>query len=144
MKYLCAIFLSLCLIAPVLAEPASFFVKKAKAFDAAAAKAASWDDLHSELSASSIKKLKALAPEKRARAFKFMKMGAAMGMSTPMKVKESKIGSKQASVTLASEPQVSKGKSGGTSTMTMSTTVDYVKEGGKWKRDIGPQLDKMR
>lgn len=144
MKYFVTLIFALCLLAPVSAEPASFFVKESKAFDAAVAKARSWEDLHSRLSANSLTKLKALSPELRAKGFKYLKMGTAMAAGNPMTLKESKIGAKQASITMAGKPKTSKSKGGGKSTLTMSSTVNFAKEGGKWKVDIGEHLDRLR
>ena len=106
-------------------------------------KANSFESVYPELSANTVKILKAKSPESRRRAFKMMKLGAAMGSSTPMKLKESKIGAKQAAITLVGDKSTQKTKSGGTVTTSSSMEFEFLKESGQWKVDLSEKVSRM-
>ncbi len=144
MRNLIAIVLLALLLLPAQAQNAQFFVNETDRFMASIAKSKSFESLYPKLSASTVKTLKGMSPEERARAFKMMQFGAAMSMGTPMKVKESKIGSNQATITMASDKSTEKTKGGGTVTTSASMTMNFLKEGGRWRVDLSEQLASMK
>lgn len=132
---LIALFSSTC----VWAQTAKSFQSMTEAFDKAVASTSVMEKLYPKLSANTVKELKSWTPEERNGVLQVLKMGIAMGGDEPMKIKESKIGKKQAHITLTSVP-----KKQGSATMTSTRKADFRKENGQWKTDLGPHLEKMR